>query len=332
MTQSVEEIGGKVWRDILALAGVGLIALLLGLVLAWILAGSLSRPLRALARTAERVAGGDLDARADVVGSSEQREVATAFNDMTSRLGKAVAAQRDFVANASHQLRTPLTGLRLRLEAAAAKTTDPEVRRDLTAAERETERLARLLSGLLTLAREGEPPTLREPYLARRGRRGGSRPLAAGGGAERTQPRNGDRGRRLRPDHHPRTSAIALDNLVENALTYSPSEGTVTIAVGASGDECFVAVLDEGPGFEPGEEQRVVERFARGSAGRSSPGTGLGLSIVQTLAHRWAASCESRIGMRRARGSRCVSPAKPCRHRTQDWRKSLPGGAYGERR
>ena len=127
VTQSVEAIGGKVRRDILTLAGIGLVALLLGLVLAWILAGSLSRPLRALARTAERVAGGDLDARAEVDGSTEQREVAQSFNNMTSRLATAVSAQREFVANASHQLRTPLTGLRLRLEAASAKAADPEL-------------------------------------------------------------------------------------------------------------------------------------------------------------------------------------------------------------
>ena len=132
--------------------------LLLGLGLAWLLAGSLARPLRGLAGTARSVAGGDLDARAPVEGSSEQREVAAAFNDMTARSARALRSQREFVANASHQLRTPLTGLRLRLESAALKANDPAVERDLVAAERETVRLARLLSELLTLARERERP------------------------------------------------------------------------------------------------------------------------------------------------------------------------------
>ena len=99
---------------------------------------------------------GDLDARAEPEGSSEQREVAAAFNDMTGRLGRSLLAQREFVANASHQLRTPLTGLRLRLEAAELKSGDPEVKRELAAAERETERLADLLGQLLSLAREPE--------------------------------------------------------------------------------------------------------------------------------------------------------------------------------
>ena len=158
VTQGVDAVETEVRNDVIALIGVGVVALLLGLGVAWLLAGSLARPLRGLAASARRVAGGDLDSRADVSGSTEQREVATAFNDMTGRLGRSLRAQREFVANASHQLRTPLTGLRLRLEAAAAKSSEPEVREELAAAEHETDRLARLLSELLTLAGERERP------------------------------------------------------------------------------------------------------------------------------------------------------------------------------
>ena len=98
-------------------------------------AGRLARRARcaALARTARRVEDGELDARAEIVGAREQREVAMAFNDMTDRLAQALEAQREFVGNASHQLRTPLTGLRLRLEAAGLKTADPAVERELAA-------------------------------------------------------------------------------------------------------------------------------------------------------------------------------------------------------
>ena len=92
----------------LVVVGVGLAALALGLGLAWVLAGSLARPLRGLARTARRVEDGELDARADVIGAREQQEVAIAFNEMTDRLGQVLEAQREFVGNASHQLRTPL--------------------------------------------------------------------------------------------------------------------------------------------------------------------------------------------------------------------------------
>ncbi len=163
ITQSVDAVDRSIRGDILALVGVGVVALLLGVVVAFLLASSLAKPLRGLAGTARRVARGDLDARASVEGSAEQQEVATAFNDMTGRMASTLRSQRDFVANASHQLRTPLTGLRLRLEAAALKSRDPEVEHELTAAEHETERLARLLTELLTLAGGGEQRRHRDP-------------------------------------------------------------------------------------------------------------------------------------------------------------------------
>ncbi len=181
VTQSVDAVQAEIRGDVIALAAVGLAALLLGLGVAWLLADSLARPLRALARTVRRVAGGDLDARAEIEGPREQREVAASFNDMADRLSAALRAQRDFVANASHQLRTPLTGLRLRLEAAALKSDDPDVRRDLEAAERETERLARLVSELMALAREPDAATAESLDLAR-GRRERGRPVAGPGG------------------------------------------------------------------------------------------------------------------------------------------------------
>jgi signal transduction histidine kinase len=256
-----------------------------------LLAGTLARPLRRLAATARGVAGGDLDARARVEGSSEQREVASAFNDMTGRLGRALRAQREFVANASHQLRTPLTGLRLRLEAASLKAADPEVERELVAAERETVRLARLLSELLTLARERERPEPEEVSLAD----------AARAAHERWEGPAETAGQRLlvQGQSEPVVAAteadlaVVLDNLVENALNYSPAGSSVTIEWGAQGGSARVAVLDEGPGIEPAERERVFERFFRGDAARGgAPGTGLGLSVVEALAERWGGSVE----------------------------------------
>jgi signal transduction histidine kinase len=87
--------------------------------------------------------------------------------------------------------------------------------------------------------------------------------------------------------------AIVVDNLIENALKYSPG-GTVTIECGDAGDEVYLAVVDEGPGLEAGEQDQVFDRFARGSGARSAPGTGLGLSLVATLARRWGGSATIR--------------------------------------
>jgi signal transduction histidine kinase len=290
VTQSVDEVDARLRRSILALTAIGGAALALGLALAWFLAGTLSRPLRSLARTARRVEEGDLEARAQVEGPTEQREVAHAFNDMTERLGVVLAAQREFVANASHQLRTPLTGLRLRLESAAAKAGTGEVEHELSAAEQEVERLSRLLTALLTLAREGQAPV---PGLAV------SLDEAAERACERWTARAEQRRQRLVLDGDREATAcaseedvaIVLDNLVENALHYSPAETTVTLEWGQDGQEAYLAVLDEGPGIAPDEEASLFGRFARGSASKGGQaGTGLGLAIVKALADRWRGS------------------------------------------
>jgi two-component system OmpR family sensor kinase len=275
--------------------------LLLGLGLAWLLAGSLARPLRGLAGTARRVAGGDLDARAREEGSSEQREVAAAFNDMTGQLARALRSQREFVANASHQLRTPLTGLRLRLEAASLKATDEDVERELVAAERETVRLARLLTELLTLARERERPEPEQVSLADvahaaherwegPAETGGRALIADGDGEPVVAATEAD-------------LAVVVDNLVENALNYSPIASTVTIEWGVDRESAWLAVLDQGPGISPDERERVFERFFRGEASRDAEGTGLGLSVVEALTARWGGSV--RLADRPEGGTRC---------------------------
>jgi signal transduction histidine kinase len=288
VTQSVEAVNERVRRNVLVLVAVGLIALALGLALAWVLAGSLARPLRGLARTARRVEEGELEARAEVTGATEQREVAIAFNDMTDRLAQVLAAQREFVANASHQLRTPLTGLRLRLEAAGLRADDPELERELQAAEAEVERLTRLLNALLTLAREGDRPRLRAPTTLRE---------ACEAAHARWEQRAEQTDHQLELEPGPELAvraaeedvAIILDNLLENALVYSPP-GTV-VTIGWDGDG-RLSVSDEGPGLRPGEERQVFERFHRGRP--DQPGTGLGLAIVETLARRWGGSASIR--------------------------------------
>jgi len=295
VTQSVEAVGQRIRRNVLMLVAVGLAALTLGLALAWLLANSLSRPLHALARTARRVEQGELDARAEISGASEQQEVALAFNDMTERLSHVLAAQREFVANASHQLRTPLTGLRLRLEAAGLKTQDPDLERELRAAEEETERLTRLLNALLTLAREGDRPQARAPVSLRK---------ACEAARARWEPRAAQSDHQLELEAGPDVAvragdedvAIMLDNLLENALVYSPPGTLVTLGWDESGR---LSVADEGPGVKPGEERQLFERFHRGRSEQS--GTGLGLAIVETLARRWGGTAA--IGNRPGRGA-----------------------------
>jgi signal transduction histidine kinase len=290
ITRSADPVDARIRRDRIAVGAIAVAALALGLALAWLLAGSLAAPLRSLARTAHRLGDGDLSARAEVAGPTEQQEVATAFNDMAGRLERVLEAQREFVANASHQLRTPLTGLRLRLEAAQLKTDDPNLALELEAAEHETQRLAKLLTGLLALAREGAPQRSAVVDLA----------AAADAACERWAPEAEAAGRRLvslpgegRALASEDDVGVALDNLIENALLYSPAGTTVTVETRAAAGVASVMVTDEGPGLAPGEEERVFDRFARGAAGRDAAGTGLGLAIVRTLARRWGG--EARI-------------------------------------
>jgi signal transduction histidine kinase len=302
VTQSVDAVNDEVRNDTLALIGVGAIALLLGLGVAWLLAGSLSRPLRGLAATARRVEAGDLETRADETGPAEQREVAAAFNDMTERLAQALSAQREFVANASHQLRTPLTGLKLRLEAAGLAARDPEVERELAAAEREADRLAKLLDELLTLAREADrPATAAEVSLRATAEEACERWAGPASSSGHSLELGGGEDVCVLASAH--DLAIVLDNLVENALNYSPAGSTVTIQWSARDGRARLAVLDEGPGVAPEEDGRLFGRFYRGAAARrSAPGTGLGLAIVETLARRWGGG--ARIANRREGGAR----------------------------
>ena len=103
-----------------------------------------------------RFAEGDLSARAKVEGSAEQQRLARTFNDMADRLERLVAGQREFIADASHQLRTPLSGLRLRLEEARASTHDVDAHEEIDAGLRELDRLSAIISELLVLSQAGE--------------------------------------------------------------------------------------------------------------------------------------------------------------------------------
>ena len=180
-----------------------------------------------------------------------------------------------------------------------------ELADELDAAEREAERLASLLTALLTLAREGDRPPARQA-------------ISAAEALERARERWDERaalgGHRLDLDcRDPGLAAVSdedlaiiLDNLVENALVYAPDGGTVIWECGREGPDVVVAVADEGPGLEPGEEEQVFERFARGSGGQGTPGTGLGLVIVATLARRWGGA--ARIANRATGGAQDRGP------------------------
>jgi two-component system, OmpR family, sensor kinase len=296
VSQSVEAVDRAVRRAWIGLALIGLLVLGLGLLAGSVVAGQIARPIRRLDRAARRVAEGELSTRAAVEGSAEQQSLAGTFNDMTARLERLVRSQRDFVADASHQLRTPLTGLRLRVEAARGESRETAVDEELDALE-ELDRLALMIDELLQLSRAGERTTAGErlalPELATRAAQRWTAAAAErdqrltatadGGGAAWLSREDADR---------------ILDALVENALGYSPAGSEVEVAALAGRLE----VRDRGQGLAPGEEESVFERFHRGGAGRASaPGTGLGLPIARELARQWGG--DVRLRPRAGRGT-----------------------------
>ncbi len=285
ITQSVAAVHRAIRASILDVVALATIVLAMGLIVGWLIAAQISRPIRRLDQAARRVAGGDLDTEAVVEGSAEQRSLARTFNEMTGRVRRLLRAQQDFVADASHQLRTPLTGLRLRLEALGERFRgDQDVEADVGAALREIDRLSHTVDELLILSRAGEHDRPGEQVdLGAASRRAVERWQAAAAAHEVELSAAAD-GSQARAWISPPDLDRALDVLVENALLYSPAGSAVTIEHGPG----VIAVLDRGPGLEPGEEEAVFERFRRGSAGSAGPaGTGLGLAIARDLTRQW---------------------------------------------
>jgi signal transduction histidine kinase len=288
VTQSVAAVHRAVQRTWVGLGLIGLLVLVLGLVVGAVLADRLTRPIEALNETARRVAGGDLDARAPISGAAEQRRLAETFNAMTAQVSRMLDAQREFVADASHQLRTPLAGLRLRLEGARADATQPEQQEDLDHALGEVDRLSAIVSELLELSRADAPSRTEErvdlaEVLGR----------VAGRWTEAAAARDCTLVVDTAGPTVPVACAVAdldriIDAVVENSIAYAP--GT---AVRVSARGSVLRVTDGGPGIDEHEAEAVFDRFHRGRAGRSGPpGTGLGLAIARELARRWGGDLE----------------------------------------
>lgn len=269
----------SMWLRLGVLSAVVLLAVVaVGLMLA----RGVTAPVRRLQHAAGRLAEGDLAARAEVrSGAPELRALADTFNTTAERLGQLVEAQHRFVADASHQLRTPLTALRLRLEMLEAAV-PASSRHQIEAALAETTRLAQLVQSLLVLARsDAATPACHPVDLAAvvAERADAWRDSAAEHGV--TVAVDG-------PWQAPVQAADGaleqiLDNLVSNALEVAPAGSTVTVAVVAGDPWVELHVVDQGPGMPAEAREHAFERFWR-PPGASGPGFGLGLAIVRQLA------------------------------------------------
>lgn len=279
---SIDERGDSKVRGLLL---VGVISLTAAIVAALFMAGTVVRPLRRLQRATEQVAAGDFTGRADPrEGPPEVRALATSFNAMTERIEGLVEQQRAFAGDASHQLRTPLTALRLQLERGAEMIDhDPDgARGHIEAAGQETERMQRLVEGLLLLARSEHASPVREDVDVT---------AVASERAQLWQPLAAERGVELVA----RTSTVArahlvagaleqiLDNFLDNAISVSPPGSTVEMVVELEGDATVLHVLDRGPGMTDSQLEHAFDRFWR-APNAPHEGSGLGLAIVRHLA------------------------------------------------
>ncbi len=296
LTYSTDQLDARVHRYWLLLGGAAVVTLVVAGGVGILLARWVTRPLDDLRDAANRIGDGELEARADEQhGPPEVRALATSFNTTALRLEQLVTAQEQFVADASHQLRTPLTALRLRLEM-LEDDEQGQSSEDLDAARREVQRLSRLVDGLLALARAERAAGAAPPEPIRLADvlddRGSTwQPVAAERGVELEIDADGLFGR-ADPDH----LGQALDNLLANALEVGPDGSTVRLwATRGARGTVEVHVTDQGPGLTAAQRARAFDRFWRARSTRGElGGSGLGLAIVQKLVTADGGSVELR--------------------------------------
>jgi signal transduction histidine kinase len=284
----------------------GFFSFVVALFLAWLISRSISRPLRMLARVSAAIADGDYEQRVTPGGPAELRSAANSFNAMADRVQSTQQAQRDFVANVSHDLKTPLTSIRGWSQAMldGMVTNESEQRRAAGVIHTEAERMARLVDQLLDLARiDAGQFELRQEVVDIAAMLGSvhqnMRIRARDKGIRLTRkldavpPLTGDRDRLMQ----------VFSNLVDNAISHTPPGGRVHLGLSQESDHAIlITVQDTGPGIPPEELDRIFERFYQTDRSRvrtsERRGAGLGLAIVNEVvaAHGGRVEARSRLG------------------------------------
>ena len=291
VTYPASEVTAGANRYWLLLAAVGVITLIAVALVGWLIARWVQRPLGRLEQVADAVGAGDLSARApEDAGPPEVRALAYRFNAMVAQVDALVGSQEAFVADASHQLRTPLTGMRLRIENLGAEA-GPAGDADARAALAEVDRLAQLVDSLLVLARaeRGEAPAARVDVSALVAERADAWVDIAAELGVHVVPR-------VLPGLHARLPdgviEQVVDNLIDNAVaavvtgtgvTVTDADGVVTVGVADAGEAIEISVTDTGPGLDDAAKAQAFDRFWRAPASEPGAGSGLGLPIVRRL-------------------------------------------------
>ncbi len=286
------------------LAQAGLIAMLVAFILSLLMSRWITAPLRRIGREARQVA----DGRAHPIpleGPDEVRQLAASFNDMTRQVQESQQSQKDFVANVSHELKTPLTSIQGFARAIQDGTahSEAELAQAADVIENEAARMHRLVQDLLTLTKmdAGTAAFVFQPMDIN--------PLLKAARHKFT-PRINASGIRFEVNiasdpamvqGDPDRLMQVLDNLLDNALKFSNSGGTITLSSEMTPDEVLIHVIDTGEGISPEEQSRIFERFYQVDKARTGGkvrGYGLGLAISQQIvkAHGGTLSVTSQLG------------------------------------
>ena len=270
----------------------------LALVVVVLMAFALRRGLRPLDSAANDVAARSAASLGPVALEAVPREIAPlvrAINGLLARLAEALSSQRRFLADAAHELRTPVTALQLQVQLLDRARGEPARRQAVAELQAGIERSRHLVEQLMLVARYGPEgqPVRREPVAL-----GELVRSVVGSMSVKAEQRGIDLGARevsnptVPADRNELT--VLLNNLVENALRYTPAGGVVDVEADLHEGRAALRVVDDGPGIPPAERARAFDRFHRGpdAQAREAGGSGLGLAIVRSIAERHGADVQ----------------------------------------
>jgi signal transduction histidine kinase len=270
----------------------------------WVVAGRVLAPIGRITSVARDIQATDLSRRIRLPGTEEDelKQLADTFDAMLARLDAAFAAQRQFVTDASHELRNPLAIIRTNADVAL---TDPdaspdELRQTIATVKRAGDRMSLLVDDLLALARRQEPTLEHEPVDL-----GATVAEASDDFVVPAETRDIVLDRAIAPgvvvtgDREALKRVVA--NLLDNAVRLAPAGSRIRLATGSEGNQAWIAVADEGPGISLEDQAHVFDRFWRAdkARARSDGGTGLGLAIVRQIveSHGGEVRLHSKVGV-----------------------------------
>jgi signal transduction histidine kinase len=270
----------------------------------WVVAGRVLAPIGRITSVARDIQATDLSRRIRLPGTEEDelKQLADTFDAMLARLDAAFAAQRQFVTDASHELRNPLAIIRTNADVALGDpdASPDELRQTIATVKRAGDRMSLLVDDLLALARRQEPTLEHEPVDL-----GAAVAEASDDFVVPAETRDIVLDRAIAPgvvvtgDREALKRVVA--NLLDNAVRLAPAGSRIRLATGSEGDRAWIAVADEGPGISLEDQAHVFDRFWRAdkARSRSDGGTGLGLAIVRQVVegHGGEVRLHSKVGV-----------------------------------